>query len=263
MSGERDMTAWAVSVAMRAFYARALRECQSHETSFEFLKSSFQLSSHLNRTKSARLQTSFSRPHAPRWRWRFFGRAIDGMLLEHAHAFCDRAFELRIATGDDVLGPVLDVDVGRHAFIFHRPLSIAREEAAARSDRRTAVDERRCVGSVDQAAPGSFAHQQAQLSIMKHVRHQVAAGAGHLVDDHYLRPPDSSRGTGERITISRDVIEITVEVALQHVDDVIGRRAAPVETLIDDRAFLILLREVVTIEAGIAGLPRVRQIDIS
>src|SRR5436309_9273846 len=116
---------------------------------------------------------------------------------------------------------------------------------------------------MDQATPRALPHQQAQLSIMKHVRHQVAAGAGHLVDDHYLRPPDSSRGTGERITISRDVIEITVEVALQHVDDVIGRRAATVETLIDDRAFLILLREVVTIEAGIAGLPRVRQIDIS
>src|SRR5207253_10677471 len=110
---------------------------------------------------------------------------------------------------------------------------------------------------------GALAHQQAQLSIMKHVRHQVAAGAGHLVNDHYLRSPNSRRGTGERITISRDVVEITIKVALQHIDDVIGRRATAVETLIDDRAFLFLLREVVTIEAGIAGLPRVRQIDIS
>src|SRR5437016_1629481 len=116
---------------------------------------------------------------------------------------------------------------------------------------------------MDQATPRALAHQQAQLSIMKHVRHQVAAGAGHLVDNHYLRPPNSSRGTGERITISRDVIEITIEVTLQHVDDVIGRRTAAIETLIDDRAFLILLREVVTIEALITWLSRVRQINIS
>src|SRR2546421_9682623 len=116
---------------------------------------------------------------------------------------------------------------------------------------------------MDQAAPGTFAHQQAQLSIMKHLRHKVAAGAGDLVNDHYLGPQNSSRRTGERITISRDVVEITIKVALQHVDDVIGRRAAAVETLIDDRAFLFLLREVVTIEAGIAGLPRVRQINVS
>src|SRR5205823_7948632 len=116
---------------------------------------------------------------------------------------------------------------------------------------------------MDKAASRTFASQHAQLSIMKHVRHKVAAGAGHLVDDHYLRPPNSSRRTGERITISRDVVEITIKIALQHVDDVIGCRAAAVETLIDDRAFLFLLREVVTIEAGIAGLPRVRQINVS
>src|SRR5438132_13370862 len=116
---------------------------------------------------------------------------------------------------------------------------------------------------MDQTTPRALAHQQAQLSIMKHVRHQVAAGAGHLVDDHYFRPPNSSRGTGERITISGDVIEITIKVALQHVDDVIGRRAAAIETLIDDRAFLILLREVVTIEALITWLSRVRQVNIS
>src|SRR5205807_9920039 len=116
---------------------------------------------------------------------------------------------------------------------------------------------------MDQTTPRALAHQQAQLSIMEHVRHQVAAGAGHLVDDHYLRSPNSGRGTGEGITISRDVIEITIKVALQHVDDVIGRRAAAVETLIDDRAFLFLLREIVAIETRISRLARVRQINVS
>jgi hypothetical protein len=57
------------------------------------------------------------------------------MFFEHTHRFCDRAFELRIAAGDYVLGPVLDIDVGRDAFILYRPLSIACKETAARSDR--------------------------------------------------------------------------------------------------------------------------------
>ena len=54
------------------------------------------------------------------------------MLFEHAHRFCDSAFELGIATSDDVLGPVLDIHIGRDAFILYRPFSIAREEATAR-----------------------------------------------------------------------------------------------------------------------------------
>src|SRR6266446_2422836 len=75
------------------------------------------------------------RPYSPRWRWRFLRGAIDGMFFQHAHRFCDRAFELRIAAGDDVFGPVFDIDIGRDAFIFHRPFAIAREEAATGSDR--------------------------------------------------------------------------------------------------------------------------------
>src|SRR5262249_4006246 len=83
-----------------------------------------------------------------------------------------------------------------------------------------------------------------------------------FVDDHDLRPPDARRRAGEGITVARDVVEITVEVALQHVNDVIGRRAAAVEPLVNDRALLFLLREVVAIEAGVTRLSRVGQIDV-
>src|SRR4030095_8227138 len=70
------------------------------------------------------------------------------------------------------------------------------------------------------------------------------------------------RRAGEGIAVARYVVEITVEVALQHVNDVIGRRAAAVEPLVNDRALLFLLREVIAIEAGIARLPRVGQVDV-
>src|SRR5439155_20319813 len=76
------------------------------------------------------------------------------------------------------------------------------------------------------------------------------------------RAPDSRRRTGEGITIAGDIIKVAVEVTLQNVDDVVSGRASAVVTLIDDRAFLILLRKVITIETRVAGLAGVRQIYI-
>lgn len=77
---------------------------------------------------------SVLRTHAPRgWR-RFLRSPINGMFLQHAHGFGYRTLELRIATGYYVFGPVLDIDVGRDAFILDCPVSVARKESAARCD---------------------------------------------------------------------------------------------------------------------------------
>src|SRR2546427_1969942 len=59
--------------------------------------------------------------HAPgRRRWLFRG-AIDRVLFQQAHAFLHRALKLRIAPGDYIFGPILNIDVGRDAFVFYRP----------------------------------------------------------------------------------------------------------------------------------------------
>jgi hypothetical protein len=75
---------------------------------------------------------SLARSFPPRrWRW-FFRRTIDWMLLQQSHPFLNRAFELWISTSNYILGPVLDIDVGRDAFVLNCPMSIACEEASAR-----------------------------------------------------------------------------------------------------------------------------------
>src|SRR5438093_12073372 len=130
-------------------------------------------------------------PYAPGWWRRLFTGAIDRVFFQHAHAFLDRSFELRIVPGDYVFGPILNIDVRRNAFVFNCPTIDAREETAARGDCRAAIDKRRRVRGMDQPAPGAFADQPTDFSVMKHVGHQVAAGTGHLVNDHYLRSPDS------------------------------------------------------------------------
>src|SRR5712692_4922012 len=136
-------------------------------------------------------------PHSPLWRRRFFRGAINGMLFQHAHRFRHRALKLRIASGNHIFGPVLDVDVRRDAFVLYGPSIVARKEATARSDHRSTIDERRRVRGMDEPAPGSLADEQSYLSIPEHVRHKVAARAGHLVYDHHLRSPDSAGRTGE------------------------------------------------------------------
>ena len=64
----------------------------------------------------------------PRQRRRFFDGPINGTFLEHAHRFRHSPVELRIATSDDIFGPVLNIDVGRHTFVLYRPAVIPRKE---------------------------------------------------------------------------------------------------------------------------------------
>src|SRR5579883_2946483 len=198
----------------------------------------------------------------PRWRRRFRAGTVDGVCGELLQGDFNRALELRVMACDHVFGPVLDIDVRSLAFVLDVPLALAVEEAAAWSDRRAAIDERRSICGMDEPAPGALTNERADLAVVEHPGHEVAAGAGHFVDDHHLRPPDARGGAGERIAVARDVVEVTVEIALQDVDDVVGRGAAAVESLVDDGAELILLREVVAVEAGVARLAGVGQVHV-
>src|SRR6185503_13952171 len=178
------------------------------------------------------------------------------------HRFLNGAFELWIFTGDHVFGPVLDIDVRRNAFVLDRPSSVTCEEPAARRDHRPAVDERRRVGSMNEPAPGAFANQWTNLAALEHIRHQVAARSGHFVDDHHLRSPDTGGRTCERETIACYVVEVTIKVAFEDLDDVVGRGATAVESFVNDYPFFVLLREVVAIETAVTGLPGVGEIHV-
>src|SRR5580658_6166549 len=99
--------------------------------------------------------------------------------------------------------------------------------------------------------------------MMEHPRHEIASRTRHLIHDHHLRSPGTGRWTREGIAVAGHVVEVAVEIALQHVDNVVGRRTAAVVALIDNRALFILLREVIAVEAGVAGLPGARYINVS
>src|SRR5205085_1670953 len=75
------------------------------------------------------------------------------VLAELFQPLLHRALELRVVPGDDLLRPVLALDVGRHALVLDREPPLAREEAEARGDHRPAVDEGRRVGGGHEPAP--------------------------------------------------------------------------------------------------------------
>jgi hypothetical protein len=58
------------------------------------------------------------------WIW-FFCHAGHWFFFKHAQGFLNGAFQLRIVAGDYFFGPVLDIDVGRDAFVLDRPFSFS------------------------------------------------------------------------------------------------------------------------------------------
>src|SRR5262244_501786 len=97
------------------------------------------------------------------------------MVLQQAHCFLYRSFELRVATGDYVFGPILHIDVWCHSFIFYGPLPVATAPSAPRTNPGTAINKRRSVGCMDQTTPGAFAYQQTNLASFEHIGHEIAA----------------------------------------------------------------------------------------
>src|SRR2546430_3090478 len=96
---------------------------------------------------------------------------------------------------------------------------------------------------------------------MKHVWQSITAGPGRLVNDHYFRAVDSGNWRGCRLAITLN--KVTHELPLQLVHDVICNLAAVIVSLVDDRAFFILLRVIIASEVCVPRAGRVRKPDIS
>src|SRR5258708_35877809 len=77
-------------------------------------------------TTAIHLADTLRLPNTPLWRWWFLRGAIDRTLFQHAHCFRHGALELRIAASNHFFGPVLDIDVRRHAFVLNRPSIVTR-----------------------------------------------------------------------------------------------------------------------------------------
>ena len=170
--------------------------------------------------------------------------------------------QLRVAPGDHRGRVVAHLDVGRDALGLDRPLPVDVEEAAARGHETAAVDEGRGVPGAHQTAPGLRAHQRTNLLEAEQVGQQVAAGAGALVDHHDLGPEERGHRLSPWLAVARARVEVAGELAVEHVHDVVGRRAAAVVALVDDRALAVLLGVVHAVEVLVAALPGVGEPDI-
>ena len=82
------------------------------------------------------------------------------------------------------------------------------------------------------------------------VRQRVAARAGGLVDDHHLGTEDARRRRRDRLAVA--LREVAHRLSIELVHDVVGDLPALVVSLVDDRAFLLLLRVEVAREVGVA-----------
>ena len=91
-------------------------------------------------------------------------------------------------------------------------------------------------------------------------RQRVAAGAGHLVDDHHLRPVDGFRWARPVVALAGD--DLAHDRALQVIDDVVGELAAFVEALVDDHGFFAHLRKEVAVEAGVAAASSIGHVHV-
>src|SRR6267142_2503686 len=101
---------------------------------------------------------------APGGWWWLLRCSINGTLSQLSHRFCHCSFKLWIAALYYILRPVLDIDVGRDAFVLNRPVTVARKEPAAGCDHRSAVNKRWRVSRMDQPTPGALTHQQPKLA---------------------------------------------------------------------------------------------------
>ena len=123
-----------------------------------------------------------------------------------------------------------------------------------------AVHQRRKSEDADQAAPGAFADQRAELQLAEHPRQQVAAGAGGLVDHHHLRALNRRQRRLQVGAVAHG--PVADHRTAEDVDVVVGHAAAAVVALVDDDRLAVGLREEVALEVGVAGAGGVRHIDV-
>src|SRR2546425_3271010 len=177
--------------------------------------------------------------------------ATHGILLEKLHRLLYRAFELRIVTLYHLGRSVLDLDVRRDAFVLNRPLTCEIVERKARRGDAAAVNRRWNSERADQPAPRARANQRADLAKPEIIRQRVAARTRRLVDDHHLRTVDAGGRRSRGLSVAQG--EVTHQLSIKLVDNVVRYLTSLIVTLVNDRAVLLLLRVIISSEVLVPG----------
>ncbi len=125
----------------------------------------------------------------------------------------------------------LDVRIDAVALDAPRPVLVVEREA--RHAHVTAVDQRRVPRQTDQTAPGPRADERADAPLPEPERERVAARTGGLVDEHALGTVVANPRF--RLTFV-DLAHgpVAAKVAVEQLDEPLGRPSAAVPALVDD-----------------------------
>src|SRR5262245_42273329 len=104
-------------------------------------------------------------PNPDRIRWSLWRHG--GLCLKVLQHHLDSFLELRIASGNHVLGRLLDFDVGWHAFVLDDE-AIFRPEGKIRSGDRTTIHQHGETKDANKSAPSAFADQRTELKLTEH-----------------------------------------------------------------------------------------------
>src|SRR5208337_1786179 len=115
------------------------------------------------------------------------------MLFQLLHHDFDGLVELSVVSLTVRRWIQIHLVVRRNAMVLHFPLAVKTVDGGTWSRNATAVEEFGIAADADKPSPGSFADERAHAGFTEIPRQRVAAGAGHLVDDHHLRPVDRFR----------------------------------------------------------------------
>ena len=105
------------------------------------------------------------------------GNFRDRMGLQVVEDHLDSRFQLAVVPLGDVLGQVLDWNVGSDAVVFDLPFAVDALDGVARSHDVAAIEEAGIAADADQAAPGAGTDQLANAGLAEVPGHGVATGA--------------------------------------------------------------------------------------
>src|ERR1700752_1003385 len=151
----------------------------------------------------------------------------------------DGFLKLRIASGDYVSRRDLGVEIRRDANVLNPPTRPTRIVCSAiRQTNLPAVNKLRCkVIWTNATAESALADQWSNLRQLEHKRTGLRGRAVQFIYDQHLHRRRGINRRGDVVAAAKHVV--VKRLALHPFDQIVGRDAAAVETLIDDDAVLV------------------------
>src|SRR3974390_2796319 len=177
------------------------------------------------------------------------------------HDEVNRLLQLRVVSGEDLTGQVVNLDVGRHSTVLDQPLAVESVERELGRGHIAAVDQRNVAANAAYTSPGALANQRTEFVHLEKVAEEITVGGGIVVGDaSHVSIEDVVRlGVGRPIAGRSHA----GEHAPQPLEDKLVDEASSVVTDIEDHALLADLREILLHEFVQPLGSHVGQVDVT